>query len=58
MQKKYHPELQAQLQIYMHDITKHVLQLLFYHEIFQLQNPDPVNLAFSALLYMIFTLNH
>ena len=39
MQKKYHQELLAQLQIYMrqmYDITKHVLQVLFHNEIFQL----------------------
>ena len=39
MKKKYHQELLAGLQIYMrqmHDITKHVLQVLFHHEICQL----------------------
>ena len=61
MQKKYHQELLAQLQIYMrqmHDITKHVLQVLFHHEIFQKstskqQKPDPVNLAFSCIISLL-----
>ena len=39
MKKKYHQELLALLHIYMQqipDITKHVLQVLFHHKIFQL----------------------
>ena len=46
----------------MHDITKHVLQVLFHHEIFQLlsnkstskqQKPDPINLAFSFVISLL-----